>query len=161
MFANMIEAFRSLSAPIQSMLLELSAHHSGEQDLRAYGVQLKAGQTYPSADHPLVIRHPETGDPVLFVNETFTEKINELSPRESRAILDMLYRHIESNTRLQCRVTWQPNTLVMWDNRAVHHHAVWDYYPEHRRGYRVTVKGQPTQAYSGSIEASAQPAPVY
>lgn len=161
MFANMIEAFRSLSPPIQTLLLELTAHHSGEQDLRAYGVKLRAGQRYPNADHPVVTRHPDTGDPVLFVNESFTEKINELSPRESRSILDMLYRHIETNTRLQCRVSWRPNTLVMWDNRAVHHHAVWDYYPEHRRGYRVTVKGQAPEAYRGGVEASRQPPPAY
>ena len=52
---------------------------------------------------------------------------------ESEAVLKLLYRHIETNTRFHCRVRWQPNTLVLWDNRAVHHHAVWDYYPETRR----------------------------
>ena len=25
-------------------------------------------------------------------------------------------------------------------NRAAHHHAVWDYYPQERHGERVTVK---------------------
>lgn len=140
LFANMQQAFATLSPAIQQMLLGLTAHHSGEQDLKAYGVKLKPGQTYPEADHPVVIRHPDTGEPVLFVNESFVEKLNELSPRESEAILTMLYRHIETNTRFHCRVKWQPNTLVLWDNRAVHHHAVWDYYPENRRGERVTVK---------------------
>jgi taurine dioxygenase len=87
-----------------------------------------------------VIAHPETGKPVLFVNEPFTSHINELSNAESDALLDMLYRHIETNTRFHCRVKWQTNTVVLWDNRAVHHHAVWDYYPESRTGERVTVK---------------------
>jgi len=164
LFANMQEAFAALSPAIQKMLLELTAFHSGYRDLKAYGYEPKPGQTYPTATHPVVIRHPETGKPVLFVNEAFTEKINELSPRESSAILDMLYRHIETNTRFHCRVKWQANTLVLWDNRAVHHHAVWDYFPETRRGERVTVRGtEPPEAYAGPIEGShtRQPSPVY
>lgn len=164
LFANMQEAFAALSPAIQKMLLELTAFHSGYRDLKAYGYEPKPGQTYPTATHPVVIRHPDTGRPVLFVNEAFTEKINELSPRESSAILDMLYRHIETNTRFHCRVKWQANTLVLWDNRAVHHHAVWDYFPETRRGERVTVRGtEPPEAYAGQIEGShtRQPSPVY
>jgi taurine dioxygenase len=30
-------------------------------------------------------------------------------------------------------------TLVIWDNWASQHHAVWDYYPEERWGDRVSV----------------------
>ena len=142
-----------------------TAYHSGYRDLKAYGVEVKPGQTYPCATHPVVIRHPDTQAPVLFVNEPFTEKINELSPRESAAILDMLYRHIESNTRFHCRVRWQNQTLVLWDNRAVHHHAVWDYYPETRRGERVTVRSDAAPlAYhpaDGEKPAEYQPAPAY
>lgn len=140
LFANLGEMFTSLSLPIQRMLIGLKALHSGEQDLRAYGVKLKPGQTYPSAVHPVVIAHPRTGAPVLYVNEAFTEEIQGLSRRESDAVLQLLYRHIESHTRSHCRVRWAPNTLVLWDNLAVHHHAVWDYYPEPRRGERVTSK---------------------
>lgn len=142
LFANMHEAFATLSDPMREFLTGLSAYHSGYKDLRAYGFEPEPGQTYPCASHPVVPLHPETGKPVLFVNEPFTENINELSDRESSALLDMLYRHIETNTRFHARVKWQPNTLVLWDNRAVHHHAVWDYYPESRRGERVTMKSE-------------------
>ena len=140
LFANMQEAFATLSAPMQKFLQGLTAYHSGYKDLRTYGYETKPGESYPCATHPVVTRHPDTGAPVLFVNESFTEKINELAPRESSAILELLYRHIERNTRLHCRVRWHERTLVLWDNRAVHHHAVWDYYPETRRGERVTVR---------------------
>ena len=140
LFANMYEAYDTLSGPVRTLLDGLSAFHSGEKDLKAYGMKLKEGQTYPSATHPVITVHPDTGRRVLFVNESFVEKISELSPRESDAILNMLYRHIESNTRFHCRVKWQVNTMVMWDNRAAHHHAVWDYYPESRSGERVTVR---------------------
>ena len=154
LFANMQEAFSTLSEPVQHMLKGLTAYHNGYKDLKAYGFEPKPGQTYPCATHPVVTRHPDSGAPILFVNEPFTEKINELSPKESEGILNMLYRHIETNTRFHCRVKWQPNTLVLWDNRAVHHHAVWDYYPETRRGERVTVNGE---AAPLAFSAAGQP----
>ncbi|MEM1229051.1 MAG: TauD/TfdA family dioxygenase [Pseudomonadota bacterium] len=155
LFANLEELYRALSPALQSFLTELTAKHSGEQDLRNYGVRLQPGQNYPSAVHPVVIAHPRTGAPVLYVNEAFTEQIVELTPRESEALLQMLFRHIEAGTRSHCRVRWEPNTLVLWDNLAVHHHAVWDYYPERRYGERVTAKA--TAAPEPWRLASAQP----
>jgi len=141
LFANMFEAFATLTPAMQAFLTGLSAFHDGRKDLAGYGYQLRQGQTYPAASHPVVVRHPDRDQPLLFVNEPFTVRINELASTESDAILNILYRHIETNSRFHCRVRWQPNTLVLWDNRAVHHHAVWDYYPETRRGERVTIAG--------------------
>ena len=140
LFANMHEAYETLSDPVKALLRDLTAFHDGEKDLARYGYTLKPGETYPQSNHPVVIAHPVTGKPVLFVNEPFTSHINELTHLESEAMLAMLYRHIESNTRFHCRVKWQQNTVVLWDNRAVHHHAVWDYFPETRKGERVTIK---------------------
>ncbi len=151
LFANMHEAYATLSEPLRELIGELSAFHDGRKDLKVYGYELRPGQTYPSASHPVVPVHPDTGQPLLFVNEPFTESINELTAAESDALLDILYKHIETNTRFHCRVKWEPNTLVLWDNRAVHHHAVWDYYPESRRGERVTVKSPARPAPARSL----------
>jgi len=52
----------------------------------------------------------------------------------------MLYDHSET-PEFQCRFAWQPNSIAFWDNRAAMHHAMWDYFPHKRLGYRVTVKG--------------------
>ena len=140
LFANMQDAYDALSMPLQRFLEGLTAWHDGRQDLKDYGVELKPGETYPAAHHPVVVRHPETDRRLLFINESFTVRINELSRAESRTMLEMLYRHVERGTRFHCRVRWDTDTLVLWDNRAVHHHAVWDYFPERRRGERVTIK---------------------
>ena len=40
-----------------------------------------------------------------------------------------------------CRVDWQPQTLVIWDNRCTKHLAVDDYAGQRRRMHRVTVEG--------------------
>jgi taurine dioxygenase len=139
LFADMALAYELLSEPIQRMLEGLSAVHDGALPyVGAYKTKPPEGG-YPRSRHPVVIRHPETGRKVLYVNSGFTTHIVGLSPQESRAILDMLFRHIDSTPRLYCRVEWRPYTLTFWDNRCTQHHAVWDYYPHTRRGERVSV----------------------
>jgi taurine dioxygenase len=88
-----------------------------------------------------VIRtHPVSGRKALFVNRTFTTRIPQLSRTESAAMLRMLYEHVET-PEFQCRFRWRVNSVAFWDNRAVQHHAMWDYFPQRRHGHRVTVKG--------------------
>ncbi|MDA1074120.1 MAG: TauD/TfdA family dioxygenase, partial [Proteobacteria bacterium] len=139
LFANMYLAFDSLSQPVKKLIGSLTAVHDGRKDLAAYNVTLKPGQTYPSARHPVVVTHPETGKRLLFVNRSFTDHIEGMSRKESDALLEMLWRHGENNPRFQCRVRWTPNTLTLWDNRCTWHHAVWDYYPNERHAERVSV----------------------
>ena len=90
--------------------------------------------------HSLVSTHPVTGRKSLFVNRGFTTRIEGVKKHESDALLEMLYRHSET-PEFQCRFAWQPNSIAFWDNRAAMHHAMWDYFPHKRLGYRVTVKG--------------------
>jgi taurine dioxygenase len=99
------------------------------------------GDAYPKNEHPVVISHPETGKKVLFVNTGFTSHIKGMHPFESKALLNMLFDHIDKTHRLTCRVAWEPNTLTLWDNRCTQHHAIWDYYPESRYGERVSILG--------------------
>ena len=139
MFANMHEAFDELSPALQSLLLSKTAYHDGEIDLRNYGVRLRDGQTYPKASHPLVPRHPESGRPYLFANGSFTSHIEGIPRWESDMLLHGLYQRTATNPRIQCRVKWQPNTVVMWDNRSVQHHAILDYAGFARYGERVSV----------------------
>ena len=149
MFANMCEAYHALSTPLKKWLVGRMAEHDGRKDLAAYNVRLNPGQTYPRAEHPIVTQHPQTNEPILFVNGSFTSRLVGLSKAESDAMLDMLCAHTESNPRWQCRVRWSANTLVMWDNRCTQHHAVWDYHPNRRLARRVTVQcAEPPMAYS-------------
>ncbi|MEZ5560251.1 MAG: TauD/TfdA family dioxygenase [Pseudomonadales bacterium] len=141
LFANMYAAFESLSPPMQQLLAELDAVHDGRKDLAAYGYHLKPDQTYPCATHPVVVRHPETGRRLLFVNSSFTSHIVGVSRAESDALLGLLFNHIEAEPRCQCRVRWEPGTVTLWDNRCTQHHAVWDYHPHTRHAERVTVAG--------------------
>ena len=97
-----------------------------------------------------MVRHPGNGRQSLFVNRGFTTRINELDRKESDALLEFLWAHVEQHVEFQCRVRWEPNTLVFWDNRATQHHAVWDYYPFSRYGERVSIVGSRPVAKLGA-----------
>jgi taurine dioxygenase len=141
LFANMHLAYEFLSPALQKFLESLTAVHDGALPwTQAYGV--KPDQPFSKNEHPVVIRHPETGRKILFVNRGFTSHIVQLARSESATILEMLFTHIEKNPALTCRVRWTPNTLVFWDNRCTQHHALWDYYPLAREGHRVSIVGQ-------------------
>ena len=53
----------------------------------------------------------------------------------------MFFHHIEASPLIQCRIKWEPNTLVVWDNVSTQHHACWDYFPQSRYGERVSAVG--------------------
>jgi taurine dioxygenase len=143
LFANMYAAYDALSEPMRRLLDGLTARHESEHVYRGRysdrGVD-DTGRTYPYADHPVIRTHPETGRKAIFVNRTFTTRINQLSEAESRAVLDLLFDHCEQ-IDFQIRFRWERNDVAFWDNRCVMHHAIWDYWPNERKGRRVTIKG--------------------
>ncbi|MEV8563879.1 TauD/TfdA family dioxygenase, partial [Streptomyces sp. NPDC051917] len=44
---------------------------------------------------------------------------------------------------LQVRFRWQPDSIAVWDNIAVQHYAVNDYYPQRRVMERIAIAGVP------------------
>ena len=141
LFASMYAAYEALSDAMQRLLVELTAVHEGRQYYvgRYGGDHLRDGD-YPSAEHPAVRTHPVTGRNALYVNEGFTTGFKELKKTESDALLSFLRQHCAS-PEFQCRFRWQRNSVAFWDNRCTQHQAIWDYFPEVRHGYRVTVQG--------------------
>jgi taurine dioxygenase len=143
LFASMYAAYDALSDRMKVYLEGLTATHSGEHVYRERYADVghdDAGMAYPRAVHPVVRTHPVTGRKGLYVNRTFTTRINELHRDESRAMLQVLWDHCEKPD-FQVRFSWEPNSVAFWDNRCVQHLAIWDYYPNVRSGYRVTVQG--------------------
>lgn len=144
LFANMHLAYELLSPPMKALLDGLTAIHDGLIPWQGYTPPPE--YVIPKNEHPVVVRHPDTGRKLLFVNAGFTSHIVQLARSESRALLDMLFERVAHEPILHCRVRWTPNTLVFWDNRCTQHHAVWDYYPHSRYGQRVSINGTRPQA---------------
>ncbi len=143
LFSNMYAAYDALSDRMKDYLDGLTARHDGEMQYRGRykdRVADDSAMVYPWADHPVVRTHPETDRKCLYVNPIFTTRINDIPRLESDALLKMLHEHC-AMPDFQVRFRWQPHSVAFWDNRCVQHIAVWDYFPNVRSGFRVTIKG--------------------
>lgn len=147
-FAGMGAAYDALSQPMKDMLGSLRAVHSGAHVFgrqAAYRDRTADRIGNPDAvpddvSHPVVIAHPDTGRPLLYVNPGFTTKIEDLTIQESRAMLAFLFEHCR-RPEFQIRFDWAPGSLAMWDNRSTWHFAVNDYHGHRRYLHRITVAG--------------------
>ncbi len=147
MWASSNAAFAALSKPMQDFLLPLRATHDfrhGFQESLAEpgGAERLAPaiSANPPVSHPLIRTNPETGAKAIFVNPLFTTKIDGFKRHESEALLAMLYAHMVT-PEFTVRLQWRQGTVTMWDNRVTWHKPVNDYFPQHRRMLRITIRG--------------------
>ena len=68
------------------------------------------------------------------------DSINGVPPEESKRILQYIYEHM-ARPHWCMRFRWNDHSIAMWDNRAVQHMAIWDYWPNVRSGYRMFLEG--------------------
>jgi taurine dioxygenase len=131
MFANMYRAYDALSDSMKVYLQGKTATHDG---VKIFG----AGT--PTASHPVITRHPESGKKLIYVNAAFTTKIDGLPKRESARILDFLFEHV-AQPEWTTRFRWRAHSIAFWDNRCAQHYAINDYWPNVRSGFRVQIEG--------------------
>ena len=144
LFCNMYAAYQALSEPMRRFLGGLSARHD-------FAVNTRVGFSHESIDdgdlaganaavHPVVRTHPDSGRKCLFVNPGNTSHLEGLNPWESAGLLRFLYAHC-NQPEFIFRHRWQPNDLVIWDNRCTMHYAIVDYKAD-RYLHRTTVIGE-------------------
>lgn len=95
---------------------------------------------FPPQHHLIVRTHPDTGEKVLFVNASFTSRIDGLDDAEGASLLAHLLERFKV-PEYQVRFRWTPNAVAIWDNRSTQHYPVADYWPARRRMERVTIAG--------------------
>ncbi|MGE4240454.1 TauD/TfdA dioxygenase family protein [Ramlibacter sp.] len=154
-FASAIHAYKSLPKELRERLVGMTATHSFEHHVakKAAKGQMKRDPLtpeqkakLPDISQPVVCAHPRTGEPCLYVSEGHTKCIDGLPQAESDALLELLWNHIKE-PRFQYRHQWTPNDVVIWDNRAVQHLAIFDYEGLTRHMNRVGTSGPPTVAW--------------
>jgi taurine dioxygenase len=140
-FANQCLAYENLSPAMQALLVGLRATHTGAGTAKLAG---KDGSAAPSAVHPVVRGHPETGRKALYVCRAFTEGIEGLRRDEAAPLLNWLF---EESTKYEYtfRHQWRPGDLVVWDNRSTLHYAIHDHADAPRLLHRATVEGEVPQ----------------
>jgi taurine dioxygenase len=150
-WANMYLAYEELSKPFQKLIDGLSALHSiAPLAARSKLVAKTLGEkihTWPTAIHPLVEVHPETGRKALNVNANWTTHIVDVSKEESDALLNLLFNHVK-RPDYQVRFSWNVGDVAFWDNRATLHCAVADY-TTRRIMKRVAIVGHKPMGPNG------------
>jgi alpha-ketoglutarate-dependent taurine dioxygenase len=91
--------------------------------------------------HPVVRVHPLTGERGLFIGG-FAQRLRivGLSNTESKDILRILQAYITRPENV-VRVNWEPDQLVLFDNRITQHYAPDNYDRQPRKLNRVTIAG--------------------
>ena len=156
MWSNQAAAYAALDDETRAELDGLYAFHSAGRPYGANGYystvtdQISMG-IEPSAEadkefrHPVVAKHPVTGEPILFVNQTYTIRIDGYDKDRSDRLLKRLFLHAVEE-RFRYRVQWRPHMLTIWDNRSTQHFAINDYHGHRREMFRTSVKGTPLLA---------------
>lgn len=139
MWSNQYLAYERLSPVMQRMLQGLRVHFRAVRLARSQGV---AASDAPSAVHPLVRTHPETGRKALYIGHPDNVMgIEGMTEAEGRPLLNFLYEHSTQPDNVY-RHMWRAGDVVMWDNRCTMHYAVHDYGDQERVLNRVTLKGE-------------------
>jgi alpha-ketoglutarate-dependent taurine dioxygenase len=118
--------------------------------------------------HPVVRVHPLTGERGLFIGG-FAQRLRivGLSNTESRDIIRLLQAYVTRPENV-VRVNWEPNQVVLFDNRITQHYAPDNYDGQPRKLNRVTiagdipagVDGKQSQALKGDASTYSEIAPL-
>lgn len=155
-FANLHRAWAALPDEVKAQISGLIALHSnahiyGKDGLYAktdLGKFLKGAEDVGHAEQPVVIAHPRSGKPVLYVNPGHTIQIQDMEEKESRTLLMDLYQHVMRD-EFTCSFDWQPGSVAIWDNRMTWHLANNDYHGQRRLMHRITIAGGPLTSFAG------------
>ena len=77
---------------------------------------------------------------MLFVNASFTSRIDGLDEAESAALLAHPLGQFKT-PEYQMRFRWSCNAVAILDNQSTQHYPVADYWLARRRMERITIAG--------------------
>lgn len=172
LWADMVAALHRLPVDLRAKIEGRDAIHTGQP----YGVShapteetrfrgsIEIERNNPEADretrHPAICRHPDSGVEILFINPTYTTRIDGYTPADSDALLQQLFAHC-TRPEFSCRFRWQAHSIALWDNRSTMHYAVNDYDGHRRCLYRATVKGSrprpPPRGHGAGLASAVWP----
>jgi taurine dioxygenase len=140
-FANMHAAYDALPQQIKMRLEGMTVTHDFEkfwEHMRQHKASGRPAMTdaqrkrRPPVVHPVFLTHPITGRKVLYCNEGYAVRINELPQAESDEMLDYLFRH-QLEMPFRYKHDWNENDLLIWDHLGTIHRAIADYGPDEIR----------------------------
>lgn len=154
LFADQVAAFAALPEARKEYLRGLTAIHSAQLAYAPEGTYGEGDEGRSMAirpdesaratqSHPLVQRHPETGEEALFSTLGYIIGIEGMAQDDAIAMLSELAEW-QAREEFVYRHKWEAGMLVMWDNRSVLHKATGGYDGYRRELHRTTIA-----AYAG------------
>ena len=150
LFANQHAALEAMPASMRARIEGRVAIHSARRAYAPDGVygtgdaKDRSMAMRPSKEaentqrHPVIRRHPGTGREAIFSCLGYIIGIEGMSDARSAPLLAELHRW-QTQDAFVYRHRWQPNMLVMWDNRSVLHAATGGYAGYGRLLHRTTI----------------------
>jgi taurine dioxygenase len=116
LFSNQYCAYETLPSAVKAQLADVKVRHA------ISGVE-GAGDQDNQSWHPLFLSHPLSNRLALFLSTPERcQEISGMTLTESQRAVRLLYRHSIRRHRLYYH-RWQPDDIVIWDNRCTMHRA--------------------------------------
>lgn len=150
LYANQEKALAEMPTDLRARIEGKMAIHSarggyapdgtyGDDDASDRSMRIRPDETaYATQLHPLIRIHPETGAETLYSVLGYIIGVEGMDDGEARALLGELYAW-QIRDEFQYRHRWEPDMLVMWDNRCVLHRATGGYEGHDRLLHRTTI----------------------
>jgi len=149
LFSDQVAAFAALPDEKKAYLRSLTAIHSASRgyapdglygdDDKGRSMDIKPSEAALARQtHPLVKKHQETGEEALFCSVSYVVGIEGMTDEQALALVMELHQWSEREEFVY-RHQWEPDMLVMWDNRSVNHKATGGYEGHRRELHRTTI----------------------
>ena len=149
-FASMTRALAKMPKALLERVAGLDIKHDGTYDSGGNLRKGLAASNDPRASagtaHPIVIEHPVSGEPALYLGRRRNAYVMGLELAESERLLDELWSFVEAAVYGH---RWALGDLVLWDNRTtMHRRDAFD--PQARRVmHRTQIKGSAAPRRAG------------
>jgi taurine dioxygenase len=141
-FCSMKAALAKMPRKLVERIRNLDIKHDGTYDSGGYVRKGMAASEDPRTSvgtpHPIVIRHPVSGDKALYLGRRRNAYVVGLDLEESERLLDGIWSYVDAAVY---KHKWALGDLVLWDNRTtMHRRDAFD--PKARRVmHRTQIKG--------------------
>jgi alpha-ketoglutarate-dependent taurine dioxygenase len=142
-FTNMYLVYEALPEKLRRQVEGRKARHNFEhmhtlQTLKPMTAEERAA--VPPVWQPMVRIHPATKRKSLYISPIYNDEVEGISPEAGRALVKEL-AEFAGQPRFVYRHRWEPDDVLMWDNRCTMH-QVTAFDPRERRVmHRTTVVG--------------------
>jgi taurine dioxygenase len=162
-WTNQVAIADAVPAELRSRCFDFTVDHECDPTLlasieRHHGARIarRLLATHPPVQHPLMRRHPESGENSMFLSPMYTRRLNGIDKHEADITIAN-FNMLLTDPHHQVRWRWRAGDLAIWDERTTCHRALTDHHPQRRLMQRCVVAGT---APLPATEAAPLPEPA-